>query len=346
MVFSGDPNVPSPFETYFFTTGETAGDWTRLVFLWSDIGQAQWADASNLSELDPARIIKTGSPSVDLGLCLLPIDSVRETLGYPADAVLAMLEEAMNAAPDSAAVRVGLGEAYFNQSRLAQAEEQFRWVVDHPGAAGASRPGGTSPRAEAFYYLSVINTLGSPSAGQLNAAVADAREADRIGGGAFRYRRQACLAHIMRGGDSVTDGDVAEWCQGNDTPEGRLLSGMAHLRIAQHVPNVQYTDNRERWLDELRAARSEFTRGASLVAGLSPQERVLQWPGMPAPLPVADLLAFGGSVIIAGCSDPLAEPDFASEASTESIAARPGPLSSSPSAAAASTARISSAHDP
>jgi hypothetical protein len=60
MVFSGDPNAPSPFETFFLTTGETAGGWTRLVFLWSDIGQAQWADASNLPELDPTRIISFG----------------------------------------------------------------------------------------------------------------------------------------------------------------------------------------------------------------------------------------------------------------------------------------------
>jgi hypothetical protein len=60
MVFSGDPGAPSPFETFFLTTSETASDWTRLVFLWSDIAQAQWADASNLSELDPERIISFG----------------------------------------------------------------------------------------------------------------------------------------------------------------------------------------------------------------------------------------------------------------------------------------------
>ena len=60
MVFSGDPLAPSPFETLFPTTAETAGGWTRLAFLWSDLGQAEWADASSLSKVDPTRIMGYG----------------------------------------------------------------------------------------------------------------------------------------------------------------------------------------------------------------------------------------------------------------------------------------------
>ncbi|MGD2132288.1 MAG: hypothetical protein PVI23_05805 [Maricaulaceae bacterium] len=246
---------------------------------------------------------------------------VRETLGYPPQTVLGMLEEAMTAAPASAEVRVGLGKAYFGQSRFDQAAEQFRWVTDNLGAIDEdARAGESEARAEAYYYLSVIGLLGAPDVAAVDAAIANARAADRIGGGQFRYRRQVCLAHIMRGGASVSEGDIAEWCRGNDTPEGQLLSGMAHLRRAQHVSNVQYAANREAWLDQLRAARSDFTRGLDLASGLSGQARMLDWPDISEPLPTADLLEFGRAVIIEGCSNPLAEPDFQSEAPMEAVA--------------------------
>lgn len=60
MIFAGDPEAATPFETFFQTTAETAGDWTQLVFPWTDFALAEWADAGGLPELDPAQIVGYG----------------------------------------------------------------------------------------------------------------------------------------------------------------------------------------------------------------------------------------------------------------------------------------------
>jgi hypothetical protein len=60
MVFAGDPMAATPFEAFFQTTVETANDWTQLVFRWSDLEQAEWADPGGLPELDPAQIVGYG----------------------------------------------------------------------------------------------------------------------------------------------------------------------------------------------------------------------------------------------------------------------------------------------
>jgi hypothetical protein len=56
MLFSGDPGAPTPFEVQFETTAESAQDWTRFVFSWTDFVRAEWAEEGGLSELDPARV--------------------------------------------------------------------------------------------------------------------------------------------------------------------------------------------------------------------------------------------------------------------------------------------------
>ena len=56
MLFSGDPGAPTPFEVQFETTAESAQDWARFVFSWTDFVRAEWAEEGGLSELDPARV--------------------------------------------------------------------------------------------------------------------------------------------------------------------------------------------------------------------------------------------------------------------------------------------------
>ncbi|MBN1179084.1 MAG: CIA30 family protein [Anaerolineae bacterium] len=59
MVFCGDPESPTPFDTDFVIEAE-AGEWTAFTFPWSEFSRAEWADAAGLSELDPARITGYG----------------------------------------------------------------------------------------------------------------------------------------------------------------------------------------------------------------------------------------------------------------------------------------------
>jgi len=60
MLFAGDPDEPTPFEVYFETTAESAGDWVQFVFAWADFVRAEWADEGSLAELDPAQVTGYG----------------------------------------------------------------------------------------------------------------------------------------------------------------------------------------------------------------------------------------------------------------------------------------------
>lgn len=56
MLFSGDPDGPTPFEASF----ETTDDWAQYVLPWPHFTRAEWADEGGLSKVDPARVIGYG----------------------------------------------------------------------------------------------------------------------------------------------------------------------------------------------------------------------------------------------------------------------------------------------
>jgi len=58
MLFSGDPDAPTPFEVDFEITSENA--WGQIGFPWADLARAEWADEGGLAELDPARMTGYG----------------------------------------------------------------------------------------------------------------------------------------------------------------------------------------------------------------------------------------------------------------------------------------------
>jgi hypothetical protein len=60
MIFAGDPMAATPFETFFYTSAGTANDWTQLVFPWTELVRAEWADAEGLAEPDPTQILGFG----------------------------------------------------------------------------------------------------------------------------------------------------------------------------------------------------------------------------------------------------------------------------------------------
>jgi hypothetical protein len=60
MLFSGDPDNPTPFELSFQTTPESESEWVQFSFAWGEFSKAEWADAGGLSEVDPTRITGYG----------------------------------------------------------------------------------------------------------------------------------------------------------------------------------------------------------------------------------------------------------------------------------------------
>ncbi len=222
---------------------------------------------------------------------------------YSSDDVLASLERARGVDPTSMPVLVKVGEGYLNRA-VASGSNNFSEARDaFADATGASRENrtveGVDYLAEAYYYLSVIDTI-DPAASRtaLNSAVENADRAVAEGSEA-RYRRQQCLAHIKRAGVSVTEGLIEQRCQGGGGAEGALLRGMSKLRLAQHHrPGATK-------LNYLRGAREDFRNGRDLASGASLSERSFQWPGMPGPLPYEAVLGFGQEIIVDQCSpDP------------------------------------------
>jgi len=57
MVFSGDPDGPTPFEVDFEVA---AADWAEFVFPWADFARAEWADEGGLTAVDVARMTGYG----------------------------------------------------------------------------------------------------------------------------------------------------------------------------------------------------------------------------------------------------------------------------------------------
>jgi hypothetical protein len=59
MLFSGDPEGPTPFEVGFDIT-DAQGAWTAFTFSWDDFALASWADDTGLDAIDPTRITGYG----------------------------------------------------------------------------------------------------------------------------------------------------------------------------------------------------------------------------------------------------------------------------------------------
>jgi hypothetical protein len=60
MVFSGQQDSPTPFETILEIPPESVDNWTEVILPWSIFERAHWADADGLAELDPTRMTGMG----------------------------------------------------------------------------------------------------------------------------------------------------------------------------------------------------------------------------------------------------------------------------------------------
>jgi outer membrane biosynthesis protein TonB len=60
MLFSGDQDSPTPFETVFEIPSESVGDWAEVILPWTVFERAHWADAGGPTEFDPTRVTGLG----------------------------------------------------------------------------------------------------------------------------------------------------------------------------------------------------------------------------------------------------------------------------------------------
>jgi len=228
---------------------------------------------------------------------LLELAAVKTKLSNARPEVIrATYERARTANPQSAKPGFEIGMSYYKQSLFADATREFQGVVDKTGGAnGIPPPGELQYKADAYYYLSLIEARQVGSGPLSAAAVLNADRAVLVGA-PNPPRNQACLAHIVRGGKSVTDDGMSTWCSGSDgTSEGLLLRGMFYLRAAQFASPSSRPILRD-------SAQFAFSQGLNVYAarsGAAP-ELTFAWPGAPKAPSIQVLLDFGKAVVV-GC---------------------------------------------
>ncbi|HVY88450.1 MAG TPA: hypothetical protein VG942_06250 [Hyphomonadaceae bacterium] len=213
-------------------------------------------------------------------------------------------ERARSANPQSSRPGFEIGLSYYKQGLLTQATSEFQGVIDKTGGLnGSPPPGELQYKADAYYYLSLIDAQKAGASPLSATAVSNAERAVQVGA-PNPPRNYACLAHIMRGGKSVTGDGMSTWCSGSDgKPEGLLLRGMFYLRQAQIADASAKLILRD-------SAQFAFNQGANeakrLVAAAPPGDPVhgnditFTWPGAPKPANVQVLLEYGKAVVV-GC---------------------------------------------
>lgn len=233
-------------------------------------------------------------------------------LKYTPEQVRAKLEEASAAGSNSPQVNLALGQAYLRQGDTGSARSAFERARSAGGTAAA--PGQANPTAEAYYYLSVLDTLGSPSQESLNSAVRNIDAAIQNGGRTASYQRQACFAYIARGVDSSVENPVTVYTDavtnncptaGSGSAEDALLHGLSQLRLAQYAATA---GNEPRWRERLTNARSDFARARQAAEALPESSRWVQLPGRPN-LWIWDLQNYGDRLINVCLRVPVAEGD-------------------------------------
>lgn len=250
-----------------------------------------------------ALLAQPGLPAATKAGFLITLADVQGQQPNRVEDVRRTLLDALAADPTSVGSRLQLAKNYFTQSMFGEAEQHFLQVVSATGGAtGAPPPGQTKVKADAYYYLSLIKARGGAASKE---AVDYADMAVRVGGSESPYREQACVAHILRGGASVSDSNSI-WCAGSDQPEGLLLRGMFYLRHAQYAPATAKSISR----DAAKFAFEQGLREATRAGAPPPKPLSFTWPGATSTPPaVRDLLEYGTGVV-EGCAGLSAQVDL------------------------------------
>lgn len=205
------------------------------------------------------------------------------------------LMDAIAIDPGSPRAPLQVGRILYNQSNLGEAGTYFQQVINLTGGSGGSpAPSDIDLKADAFYYLSLINSQrgSSANAATLAAAVSNADAAVRLAASRSPYREQACIARILRGGASVTASDASSVCSSNDQADGMLLLGLFHLKRARFVS----ASNRP---SALELAQVWFDQGTREItrSGL-PAEARFKWPGALSSPAIRDMLQYGKAKVV------------------------------------------------
>ncbi|MBK8838602.1 MAG: hypothetical protein IPO30_07895 [Hyphomonadaceae bacterium] len=246
-------------------------------------------------------------PGPLLSDALLELAAVKSKLPNAGPEVIrATYEKARAANPQSARPSFEIGMSYFKQGGLANAAKEFQQVIDRTGGVtGIPQSGELQLKADAHYYLSLIEARQAGSGPLSAAAVANADRAVLVGA-PNPPRNFACLAHIVRGGKSVTDDGMSNWCSGNDgRPEGLLLRGMFYLRQAQIASQTARPILRDSAQFAFNQGLNEIKRlaAAPVSSDASALQITFEWPGSPMPPSVQVLLDYGKAVVV-GCGSP------------------------------------------
>jgi len=202
---------------------------------------------------------------------------------------------AIAADPGSPRAPLQVGRILYGQSNFGDAANYFQQVVNLTGGSNSSpSPGDLDAKAEAHYYLSLINTQrgASSSSTALAAAVSNADAAVRLAASRSPYREQACIARILRGGASVLAPDASTSCAGNDQPDGMLLQGLFHLKRARFLSTTSRSAG-------LELAQVWFDQGLREIARSgAPTEARFKWPASLLQPVIRDMLQYGKAKVV------------------------------------------------
>lgn len=250
----------------------------------------------------------------------LALVDLAEIKGEPAEK-LRVLNRAKKAAPKSRSVNGALGLVHFDMGNLADARAAFLDVIadDAVDDAGKDSP---AIRADAHYFLARLDARTANSYNEWQAVYDNARRAYDIIGGDTRYRQLLCLAHVARGGKTLRTEESAPFCEGQESPQGKLLYGVYLLRKAQYVPvrllrNGRTSDSEREFRGYLSRAKDTFEAGVSNMGPRDKGTRVM-WPGLTTEPDLKSTLDFGEDVVqwmSTFCRGDLEKTDKAAEVS-------------------------------
>jgi len=206
---------------------------------------------------------------------------------------LTLLNQARASSPDSPEVNFELGRVHKNLGQVAEARTAFEAVLDHQDEAS------TDTIANSHYWLAYLDALSAKSTADWTEVFERARRASDIQGGVDRYKQLLCLAHIGRG-DFARGEESSPYCEGDNSPEGRLMQGMYWLRRAQFVTVILRSGRKHpsevRYRNYLDYADDAFEAGSNALGPRDAQVTV-DWPGVSERPKLSDALAFGDELV-------------------------------------------------
>ncbi len=233
-------------------------------------------------------------------LALVSLSQLKRRKKEPLSDILAVLNRASQAEPKSQTVNSALGVAHYESENLSQARDAFLAVIDDDAIDDAGKKG-PQVRADAYYYLAVLDARTARNSKEWGVVQDNARRAYDIIGGDTRYRRLLCLAYIGKGFYKMPREQPAPFCEGKESAEGKLLYGLYRLRKAQYVPVRLLGGGRTHpteveYRDHLAKAEEAFSEGAKEI-GPRQKGAKLEWPGLQLEPGLESTLNFGEDVV-------------------------------------------------